>query len=364
MAVTIYDVARFTGVSVKTVSRAINDHPDVSPRTRGMVLEAAQTLGFRPNPLARGLSAGATGMIGLIVPEILNPHYAEWARAVEEEVRSEGYMLVLSDTAYDTALALAHVRTLIAHRAEGLIWMAGPLEGAALDAISAARLPTVVHDTTAGAPDHIRTPRIAPHAVAYGPAMRAVVTHLLALGHTRIAYITEQPDRTTVQDRLAGFQQTLLDHGTPADPALIRTSSLLRTNKLEGGYQETLALLAAHRYPTAICTSSDLAAIGILRALREQGLRVPKDVSVVGCDDLQLASYTDPPLTTIHTPYAAAAQANFRLLLHLIDSRKWPEPLLDAEYTLVVRESTGPVSTGRPRPRRDRSGEGQGREQQ
>ena len=102
-------------------------------------------------------------------------------------------------------------------------------------------------------------------------------------------------------------------------------------------------MLHERRQFTAVCTSSDMAAIGIMRALREHGLCVPADVSVVGCDDVQQASYTDPPLTTIHTPYDAMSAASFRLLQHLIDPRKWPEPVLDVGYTLVVRASTGPA---------------------
>lgn len=361
MAVTIYDVARHVGVSVKTVSRAINDHPDVSPGTRAAILEAARTLGFRPNPLARGLSAGATGMIGLMVPELLNPHYAEWARHMEDWARAEGYMLVLADAEYDATRALANLRSFIAHRIEGLIWMFGALDGEALDAVRAARLPAVVGEAITNGPDHIRVLRASPHATSYGPATRAAVEHLLALGHERIAYVTEQPDLTTVQERLAAFRQALEDHDTPADPALIRTSALLRTDKLEGGYLAMLTLLDEGHRPTAICTSADLAAIGIMRALRERGLRVPQDVSVVGCDDLQLASYTDPPLTTIHTPYAEMTAATFRLLLHLIDPRKWPEPVLESGHRLVVRASTGPAPHGAAAPVPLRGEKGGGR---
>src|SRR5690348_1904529 len=137
MAITIRDVALHSGVSVKTVSRALNDHPDVSAETRATVQQAALALGYQPSPLARGLRSGSTGMIGLLVPELLNPHYAEWARQMQALARAAGYMLVLASYDYDPALAVDNLRSFVAHRIDGLIWMSGPLLGEALELVRA-----------------------------------------------------------------------------------------------------------------------------------------------------------------------------------------------------------------------------------
>jgi DNA-binding LacI/PurR family transcriptional regulator len=177
-----------------------------------------------------------------------------------------------------------------------------------------------------------------------------VVTHLIALGHRRIAYVTERPELSAVQARIAAFRQAMSDHGLPVDPGLVRISSSLRTEKLDGGYAAMTEMLDEGYRPTAVCTSADLAAIGIMRALREHGLRIPDEVSVVGCDDIKQASYTDPPLATIHTPYAEITAASFRLLQHLIDPRRWQEPMLEVGHTLVMRASVAapPAYDGPP----------------
>lgn len=352
MAVTIYDVARHVGVSVKTVSRAINDHPDVSASTRAAVLEAARALGFRPNPLARGLSTGSTGMIGLLVPELLNPHYAEGARHMQALANAEGYMLVIADSEYDLTRALANLRSFIAHRVDGLIWNAGLLNEEGFAMIRAAKLPTVVGEPLSERLDHVRLSQ----TPTYAQATYAAMEHLFALGHERVAYVTESSGLSSVLERLSAFRQALADHDLPIDHDLIRTSDYLCTDKLAGGYLAMSEMLDEGRRFTAVCTSSDLAAIGIMRALREHGLRVPADVSIVGCDDVQQASYTDPPLTTIHTPYAEITAANFHLLLHLIDPHKWPEPVVEVGHTFVVRTSTGPAPTAHARSGRTEKG--------
>ncbi len=305
--------------------------------------EAVRELGFQPNPVARGLRKGRTGMIGLLVPDMLNPHFAEYGRQMQIIAHAAQYMLVLASYDYESDLVLSHLRTFSAHRVDGLIWMAGKLEGAALEVITAARLPTVVIDEPA--PENIDHVRAFISGDTRDQATYEAVSRLIAQGHRRFAYLTEGPTLVAARGRLAAFRAALNDHGIPPDEALIKSTAYLQTHKLEGGYLITREILDGGRPPTAICALTDLIAIGVLRALRERGLRVPEDVSVLGCDDILQASYTAPPLTTIHTPYEAISAGVLKLVQHLIDPEIGEEPLPQPgiTYTLVERASTGPA---------------------
>lgn len=343
MRVTIHDVARRAGVSVKTVSRAINDHPDVSAATKAAVQETVRTLGFRPSAAARRLRSGRSGMIGLLIPELLNPHYAEVARYMQIAAREAGYVLVISNTDYDPHLALTEAHTFIANNVDGLISMLGRTPDSVRVAVEAAQVPLVGSDddddltllTVGGA--------LGPKGGLYA-GMYTATRYLISLGHRRLAYLTETLDIDAVRVRLDAFYQALSDHDVPADPSLLVTSAYLQTHKLEGGYQAMGQLLDAGHRLTAVCTSSDLIAIGALRALRERGISVPADVSVVGYDDILQASFTDPPLTTVHTASDVEGKRTLHRLLHRIDPAQWPEPLPGSAPVLMHRASTGPAS--------------------
>lgn len=344
MAVTIRDVAREAGVSVKTVSRAMNDHPDVSASTRASVRAVASALGYRANPAARGLRMGSTGMIALLAPDLLNPHFTELTRHVQAITRAQGTLSVLSSyDSLDPASAIAGVRSFIEHRVDGLIWMTESIPGEALEAILAAKLPTV---TSVAMPPigagHIRSVTGGMDPPAYERAAYEAVHHLLGLGHRRIAYVAESPTVTGVQARIRGFRRAMEDYGLPPDaaPLFPETNPVLPTSAF--GYEATRELLATGDRPTAICASSDMVALGVLRAIDELGLDVPGDISVVGHDGVTHSAYTVPPLTTMQTPYEAWCRTALALLRQLIDSSERPEPVCTDTFTLVVRGSTGP----------------------
>ncbi len=343
IAITIHDVAQRVGVSVKTVSRAINNHPDVSAATRAAVQEAVRELGFQPNAAARGLRKGRTGMIGLLIPDILNPHYAEYARQMQMIAHVAGYMLVVSNYDYELALALTNLGSFVAHRVDGLIWMAGALNSTTLAVIQAAKLPTVVIDETV--PDDVPYVQAFISGDSRDRATYMAVSQLVELGHRRLAYLTEGPELHVASSRLAAFRGALTDHGLLVDESLIKSTTYLQTHKLEGGYRAVNELFDEGQRPTAICALTDLIAIGVLRALHDRGLSVPGDVSVIGCDDILQSSYTNPPLTTIHTPYAEISHAVLKLIQHMIEPEHSDEPVsgLNIEYTLITRASTGAV---------------------
>lgn len=345
MAVTIRDVAREARVSVNTVSRALNDHPDVSGPTREVVREVARTLGYRPNPAARGLRTGSTGMLALLAPDLINPHFTELSRHLQTIARAEGTLSVLSSyESSQPAVATASVRSFIEHRVDGLIWMDEAIPEAALDELVAAKLPTVISggNIPAGV-DHIRTVRGGLEPPGYERAAHAAVEHLLGLGHRTFAYVAEAPHMPGVQARIAGFRRALTEHGVSPANARVLTETEPNFPNSEFGYRATNELLAAGEPPTAICASSDMVAMGVLRALHKHGLVVPDDVSVVGHDGITLGAYSAPPLTTLQTPYEAWCRAALALLRHLQEPSARPEPICDEEFALVVRESTGPA---------------------
>lgn len=350
MVVTIHDVARRAGVSVKTVSRAINDHADVSVRTRATVRDAVQELGFRPNAVARGLRKGSTGLIALLVPDIVDPHYAEFACQLQTQASADGFLPVLSSHDDDPAIALASLRSFVAHRVDGLIWITEAVADEAVAELVGARLPTVLMGPAPDGIDHIRAPRFVPDATGYGRATRAAVAHLVALGHRDLVYLAESLVLPSVRERIAGFRGAVAGYGLPPGAGLVWTDPLLPRHKLEGGLRAMHRLLDAGHRPTAVCASSDMVAIGALRALHERGLRVPTDVSLVGCNDVGQASYTAPPLTTIHTPYRHSSATALDLLRYLMDRTGRVEPVGTEGYSLVIRGSTGPPLDTTPHP--------------
>jgi LacI family transcriptional regulator len=337
------------GVSVKTVSRAINNHPDVSKTTRIAVQQAVRDLGFQPNMAARGLRSGRTGMIGLLIPDMLNPHFAEFARQMQVTAYAHGFMLVLSNYGYDEAVKLTNLRSFIAHQMDGLIWMAGALEGEALEMIQASRLPLVVCEERA--PTNLNYAHSFMYGTTRDQATYDIVSRLIQRGHRRLAYLTGGKELPAAHGRVSAYCQALNDHGLPVDEALIKRTIFLQGNNLEAGYKATHELFDEGQSPTAICTINDFTALGVLRALSDRGLRVPTDVSVVGCDDILQASYTHPPLTTIHTPIEAISKQALNLLQQLISSKRDEEPMSinetvstsDIRYTLIERASTGPA---------------------
>jgi LacI family transcriptional regulator len=205
-------------------------------------------------------------------------------------------------------------------------------------------LPTVISvGTPPDGVEHIRSVNGGMDPPAYERAAYLGVEHLISLGHRRFAYVAEAPYVTGVQARIAGFHRALEDHGLPPDAGCVWPESQPLFPTSEFGYEATRELLASDDRPTAICASSDMVAFGVLRALHERGLEVPRDVSVVGHDGITHSAYTAPPLTTLQTPYEAWCRTALALLRHLIDPDRRPEPVCNEEFTLVVRGSTGPV---------------------
>jgi len=329
---TIEDIAREAGVSKATVSLALNGKPGVSPETRRRILEIARRLNYRPNAAAKGLALQRTETIGVIVPDIGSPFYAELIRGVEEEASRAGYYLMLLTTAGKPSREEMYFRLLGEQRVDGIIVLTPRGDEALLRRIQRKGFPLVVVDRDIQSADDV----VEVVVDNFHGALEAM-EHLLGLGYRRIGFINGVPGLQASQDRLRAYQVALQEHGIALDPELIVVGNFQDS----GGYQAMQRLLSLEPRVEAVFAASDMMAFGAIRAIRERGLEVPRDIAVVGFDDVPLASYFDPPLTTVRQPMAKMGAMAFRLLAQLIRG----EPVLQRKVVLhtqlVVRQSCG-----------------------
>ncbi|MCL4425620.1 MAG: LacI family transcriptional regulator [Firmicutes bacterium] len=327
--VTIKEVAQRAGVSITTVSRVLNNPGySISPATKERVLQAVAELDYRPNALARGLLKKGISAIGLVVPDISNPYYPEVVRGVEDVASRLGYTVILCNTDRDIDKVRRYVRVLLEKRVDGIIFAGGGIEGSDDDFLR---------------PD-LKVVLIGRHGLDL-PSVQVnnvkaafqATEHLIELGHRRIAAITGPEASTTSLDRLMGYKKALKEYNLPVDGSLIQKGNF----RPEAGYQATKNLLSIEERPTAIVTANDQMALGAIRAIREAGLQVPGDISVAGFDDVCVASYFDPPLTTVSVPMYSMGVRSMEMLARLIANEKEKRRVV-LETKLVIRQSTGP----------------------
>ncbi|MCG0277173.1 MAG: LacI family transcriptional regulator [Thermanaeromonas sp.] len=327
--VTIKDVARRAGVSVTTVSRVLNNSPHpISPETRRKVLEAVAELGFCPNAAARSLQLNETRMIGLMLPDVANPYYSGIVRGIEDVAHQEGYTVILCNTDRSRERTLKYLRVLREKRVDGVIFMGGGVvEDAREDHFFQKEdIPTVVIGRHFGFFPSVQ--------IDNADAARRAVIHLLERGHRDIACIAGPSSSTTSRDRLAGYRQALEEKGLKYEPSRIVHADFTP----HGGYEAVRKLLEHKPWPTALLAHNDLMAVGAIKALADEGLSVPRDMAVVGFDDIPLASYVLPRLTTVRVPVYELGATAMRLLRDLLGGRTVPQvTLLPVE--LIIRES-------------------------
>lgn len=338
---TLKDVARQAGVDASTASRVLRGADDrpVRAETRDRVLEAARQLGYRANGVARSLRTRRTETIGLVVPDIANPTFGVIFTGIQAVVAEVGWHCVLVD-GRPTGRTAAWDRLALEGRVDGLLVF-----------VATIRDPTVRHLARAGFPMVLVNRRS--HGIAGSVVMddargsAVAVEHLAALGHRRIGHIAGPPTTDTGQRRLQGFREALDRLGLP-----FRERWLAETDYSEAGGQAAMQRLleaSGDKRPTALYVASFLSGVGALRVLTDAGLRVPDDISIVVSDELSLASYTAPPLTTIRFPLARMGEEATRMLLQRIGGAPLDDVVLDEVPQLVVRGSTAPPA---PEPRR------------
>lgn len=328
---TIYDVARRAGVAPVTVSRVINESGYVSEDTRIRVREAIAELGYTPNRLARGLRSKQTQTLGLVVTDITNPFWTTVARGVEDAASGHGFSVILCNTDESEAKQQQYVGLLLEKQVDGFLLVPATDDVSAIALVQERDVPVVVLDRHVALP--VDTVRCDSEVGAYD-----LVTHLLELGHRRIALLGGSPAVSTAQDRIDGYRRALAEAGVPIDEALIRQ----RDYTQEGGYAMTQSILKLPDRPTALFAVNNFIAIGAVRALRDAGLRIPDDMALVGFDDLPSALVVEPFLTVAAQPaYEMGARATDLLLARIEgDGVETPvEVVLPTE--LIVRRSSG-----------------------
>ncbi|HEY8867990.1 MAG TPA: LacI family DNA-binding transcriptional regulator [Candidatus Limnocylindrales bacterium] len=289
MPATIADVARRAGVSTATVSRALSGVGRARPETLARVRDAARELGYRPSSVAQSLKFRTTRTLGLIITDIENPFFPQLVRAVEDAAVAEGYAVFLCNAADDVDREAGYLELLVDRRVDGVVIAASSLGGRHREWLAGAPIPVVLVNCSAPG---VELPSISSDNRAGG---RMAVEHLLALGHRRIGHITATTRHTDAPDRLQGARDALSAAGMDGKALPVAMSDA----GVAGGERAAGELLDQGTGLTAIFTYNDLTAIGAMRAVRARGLRVPQDVSIVGFDDIDLASFVDPPLTTV-----------------------------------------------------------------
>ena len=328
MAATIADVARRSGVSTATVSRILSGSAPARPETRARVLAAARELGYRPSGVARALKRRETRTLGLVVTDITNPFYPQIVRAAEIAAHERGYGLVLANGEDDPVRELQHLELLVERRVDGIVIASSHLTRHHAERLDEITVPIVlVNDPIA----HASRPAItADHRLG----TRLATEHLLELGHRRIGHISAPPEHVAAGLRQRGVIDAMRGIGTPL--------VLEGDGGVAGGAAAVPALLEAGI--TAIVAYNDLTAIGALGALREQGARVPHDVSLVGFDDIPMAAWTEPPLTTVRQDTEALGRWAVERIIRALTGEPAAAERVLLEPTLVIRYSTGPPS--------------------
>ena len=331
---TIRDIAQLAGVSVATVSRVLNDRPDVSAETRDVVQRHLREHNFTGNRNARALSAGRTGLVGVTMPLIRADYFAAILAGALEAVYEQELRLVLCTTLHEHDREVSLLEQLTDGSTDGAIVILPEESSEELAALQRGGYPFVVADPRIPLDEGI--PAV---SAAHRAGAKAGTDHLLALGHRRIGFITGPRGWAATEERLEGHHAALAAAGVLPSDELVATGDF----EAPSGYVSAGILLDLPSPPTAIFASNDNMAVGALRAARERDLFVPEDLSLVGFDDAELASIVTPSLTTVRQPLAELGRTAVSLLMRIIDRQRFETLRVELGTRLVVRDSTGPA---------------------
>jgi LacI family transcriptional regulator len=334
--VTLRDVARAAGVHPGTASRALNEQTRslVNADTAQRVLEVAESLGYHPNPIARGLKTRRSYTIGVLIPDILNPLFPPIIRGIEDRLEQAGYTSVIANTENDPERERIDFRAMLARQVDGFITATARLDHAILDEI-------------VGAPMVLVNRRVADGSFASVTAddragTKLAVDHVVELGHRQIAFVGGPMTLSTTRDRHEAFKEAMRKHRLKVDRSLTLVGDWITIRE---GQRLCRELLDSGKHFSAIVAANDLMALGCYDALAERGLVCPDDVSVVGYNDMPFCDHFNPPLTTIRIPHYEMGVAAADLLLDQLDERA-PDTrgrgAVVLEPSLVVRDSTAP----------------------
>lgn len=333
----IKEIARRAKVSTATVSRAINRVPTVDPQLVRRVWKVIEQLGYYPNTQARALVSGRTRIFGLIVSEITNPFFPEIVQSFEDIAVQHNYEILLSSTIHDPQRTELAVRRMVERRVDGVAVLTFGMEERLIEHLRFRKVPLVFVDVGPHVPG-VRNIR-----VNYLNGIRQAVQHLAALRHVRIAFVMGPIHLKSSLARKAAFEQAMKEIGLDVPLEFI----VVGDHTVEGGVQALARLAALPNPPSAVMCSNDLTAIGVLRQAYDSGIETPRDLSVIGFDDIKLAQFAIPPLTTVQMSQAELSKLAFKALINEVEGLGNPPP--DGDYilttNLVLRSSTAMAST-------------------
>ncbi|MFD0671857.1 catabolite control protein A [Cohnella sp. GCM10027633] len=330
MTVTIYDVAREAGVSMATVSRVVNNNPNVKPQTRKKVYEAIERLGYRPNAVARGLASKKTTTVGVVIPDIANAIFAEVARGIEDIANMYHYNIILCNADKRKDKEIRVINTLLEKQVDGLLFMGGAVTDDHVQAFKTSNVPIVLCATT-DEKGVIPSVDIDHEAAAFD-----AVNRLIAEGHRSIAMISG-----TLQDpangyaRYQGYKRALDQAGIAYREDYVRVGNY----RYESGIDATQYFLGLSDRPTAIFAATDEMAIGAIHCIQDSGLSVPEDVSVISVDNSRISSMVRPLLTTVAQPMYDIGAVSMRLLTKLMKKETVENAKVTLPHELILRRS-------------------------
>jgi len=338
-ATSIKDVAKEAGVSIATVSNALNNSRYVKEETKKRINEIAKRLNYTPNIIARGLKIKSTNTVAIIVPDIANQFFAQVIRGVEEIARLRNYNVLLVCTYYDVLEEKTSIENLKKQFIDGFIFISGYNSFDHIRELNDNNFPVVVADREL---EDIKVPSV---LIDNFYAMKEVINYLYDLGHRKIGYISYlYNNQTTVRKRFEGYCDGLKENKLDYDPDMVVLSETLRLNELEGSREVVRKILKSKSIPSVIMTASDLIAVGVIKALTELKVNIPEGMSVVGYDNILMSQYTSPLLTTVKQPKKKMGAAAMNLLLDIIEGKKIKSRNIILPTKLIKRQSVAKLA--------------------
>lgn len=341
--VTIKDIARICGVGISTVSRAINNHPDINPETKSMINRVIREQGYVPNNSARNLKRTEAKTIAVLVKGMNNPFFTSMVKSIEKEIKKKKYAMVLHHVEHDEDEIDVALELVKEKRLKGIIFLGGYFQHSS-EKLGYLNVPFIL-STAGGSAETADNAMFSTISVDDRKESYRIVDYLIQSGHKKIAMISaSKEDESIGRLRLEGYKKALKDHGISFRQELVRPMDQdLELYSMENGYQATKQLLASGEEFTALYAISDMMAVGALRAIHEAGKKVPDDYSVVGYDGIDIGKYSIPTITTVNQPIEEMAKETIGLLFDIIAGKKQHQHRVFSGE-IVIRESTKSIN--------------------
>ena len=334
---TIIDVAQKAGVSIATVSRIINDkNGQYNEKTKERVIKAIRELNYQPNVVARGLRSQKTHTVGFVVSE-LEAFFVEVLEGAQSVARKKGYSAFLCNTDYNVKQEENYVVNLLERRVDGVIFIGGIMNERHIVRLRKEDIPVVLVEKFIEKTD---VPSVGINNVQ---AAKKAVQHLLRLGHRKIGFISTPFEIVPMRERFKGYRQALMEESIPYDSSIVYIEETIGEKDITPGYRLMQKILRGRNVPHAFFITSDAIAIAVIKAIKNFGMEVPDDIALVGFDDIEMASYSDPPLTTVAQPKYQMGAEGMQLLIKLMNGVKVRKKEIELETHIVIRDSCGEV---------------------